>query len=125
MTAEMDLVIEKLNNIEKTGDKTLKLAEGNDRALRGYNNHTGLVGKVDKMADDVQGIPAQKEAMNGKFLVIHETLHGKGHESIGVIGEQVLMKRIAKWILGASTGLIVSTIALLIKLALTASQATP
>lgn len=119
MTAEMDLILEKLNNIEKTGGETLVIAKGNDRALRGYNNTPGLVSDMKQIQNDVTAIKETQPICRANFDEIEITLHGKGHESIGLVGETVMMKRIAKWILGISTGLIASTIALLIKLALT------
>lgn len=104
--SEYAVLLEKLNNIDDKTDRIEKCVEQNDRTLRGHNGDGGMVGKVDKIETAVSRmngdmIQCKKDIKNHQI-----TLHGDGEDKIGIVGEQAIIRRLNKWLIGIATGVL-------------------
>ena len=116
MTTEFGVIIEKLDSLTEKVDQTRKMAEQNNRSLRGYNSTPGMVADVKDCKDKIAEIVKNREVCIINFSEISKTLHGEGSEKIGIVGEQVIIRRLNKWLIGIATTVLISTIVTLVKL---------
>lgn len=114
--ANYALLLEKLNNIDQKTDRIEQGVERSDRTLRGHNGDGGLVAKVDKIDGTVERIDDDLVQCKKDVGTIQTTLHGDGEDKIGIVGEQVIIRRLNKWLIGIGTSIFLTTIGMLIKI---------
>jgi len=103
---EYAVLLEKLNNIDNKTDRIEEGVKQNDRTLRGHNSDGGMVAKVDLIESAVSRIDGDIIQCKTDILNNKTTLHGDGEDKIGVVGEQQVIKRLNKWLIGIATGVL-------------------
>ena len=108
-----ELVLEKLNNIDKKVDNINITVRENYRALRGSNGDAGMVADMEIVKDKIEKIENNhivKAGCTKKFDEIGEVLHGKGKDDSGVVGEQLQIRKFQKWTIGVGTAVLIAII---------------
>lgn len=110
MSENYALLLEKITNIDEKTNRIERGVQQSDRTLRGTNGDGGLVGKVDSITISVKRIDEELVKAKKGIEKNRVTLHGDGQDKIGIVGEQQVIKRLNRWLIGIATGVLTAFI---------------
>ena len=109
-TMDTSLILEKLTNIDSKVDRVDGTTQENYRALRGHNGDAGLVASMEILKKSFEKKEKKDAEVDGKIEKLKTELHGEGKDDGGIVGEQIQIRKVQKWIMGLGTIIVTAVV---------------